>query len=84
MKTQTVSLGLGKSLCLSDIGTITLSSTRGRATFLLQRERDDTICLSEGEEIALKVLKKTPFGVELEVRAPDYYQVHTTKNPNHE
>lgn len=82
MQTQTISLGLGESLCFSDIGRITLSSTRGRATLLLQRERDDTICLSEGEELALKVLKKTPFGVELEIRAPDYYQIHTAKNPS--
>ncbi len=75
MQTKTVSLELGKSLCLADIGRITLSSTRGRATFLLEREQDDTLCLGEGDEIALKVLKKTPLGVELEIRFPDYYQV---------
>ncbi len=84
MQTQIVSLGLGESLCLSDIGRITLFSTRGRATLLLQRERDDTICLSEGEEVALKVLKKTPFGVELEIRIPDYYQINTTKHSSDE
>ena len=81
MKTETVSLGLGESLCFADIGRITLSSTRGRVTLLLQRERDDTICLSEGEEVALKVLRKTPFGAELEIRTPDYYQIHMVKTP---
>ena len=75
MQTKKVSLALGRSVCLADIGRITLFSTRGRATFLLQRENDETLCLSEGDEIALKVLKKTPLSVEIEIRAPDYYQV---------
>jgi hypothetical protein len=82
MQIQTVSLGLGESVCIADIGRVTLSSTRGRVTLFLQRENDDTLCLSEGEEVALKVLKKTPFSAELEIRIPDYYQIHTKENPS--
>ena len=77
MQTQTLRLALGESFHLADIGSITLFATRGRATFLLEKDKDDTICLDEGEEIALKVLRKTPLGVEIEVRAPDCCQIYT-------
>lgn len=80
MQTKTLSLCVGQSVCLSDIGRITLSSVRGRATLFLQRVQDDTICLDEGDEVALKVLKKDAFGAELEIRIPDYYEVEVIGN----
>jgi|GEM_PF-2381680 len=76
MQTKIVSLGLGKSVCLADIGRITLSSVRERATFLLERVCDDTLCLSEGDEVSIKVTKRTSLGVDLEIRVPDYYQIN--------
>lgn len=77
MQTTTVSLAVGESFHCADIGSITLFSTRGNATFLLKRDADDTVCLGEGDEVALKVLKKTALGVELEIRTPDHYQIYT-------